>query len=198
MSREGTWPIFLLIWAGLLIGFFYLILNPGVEKLESLREEKQNLEAQVITLERKVRNLEQLEKRLTELRLAASLLEERLPEEKEISNLLLVIEDSALRSGVEVRSLVPQPLARKEDSHNQTLLSEVPFKVLLVIITGFSFSNYLRQSLFNSGKNFDLEEDKNGNLSIAVGLSTYVFSREGRMRSRDFCTPFGSKPALAF
>ena len=59
----------------------------------------------MITLERKVRNLEELEKRLTELRVAASLLEERLPEEKEVSNLLLVIEDSALRSGVEVQSL---------------------------------------------------------------------------------------------
>jgi len=181
VSREGNWPIFLLIWAGLLIGFFYLILNPGVEKLESLREEKQNLEAQVITLERKVRNLEQLEKRLTELRLAASLLEERLPEEKEISNLLLVIEDSALRSGVEVRSLVPQPLAKKEDSHqSDSGYQEVPFKgSLLSDYYGFLFFlNYLRQSpRLIQVKNFDLEEDKNGNLSIAVGLSTYVFSR---------------------
>ena len=29
MSLEKNWPIFLLVWAGLLIGFFYLILIPG-------------------------------------------------------------------------------------------------------------------------------------------------------------------------
>ncbi len=114
MSLEKNWPIFLLVWAGVLIGFFYLVLIPGGERLERLKEEKRNMEAQVIVLERKVRNSEGLEKKLTELHVAASLLEERLPEEKEVSNLLLVIEDSALRSGVEVQSLKPQSLEVQE------------------------------------------------------------------------------------
>ena len=67
MSLEKNWPIFLLVWAGVLIGFFYLVLIPGGERLERLKEEKRNMEDQVIVLERKVRNSEGLEKKLTEL-----------------------------------------------------------------------------------------------------------------------------------
>ncbi len=181
MSLEKNWPIFLLVWAGLLIGFFYLILIPGGEKLESLREEEKNLEIQVATLERKVRNLEGLEKRLTELRSAASLLEERLPEEKEISNLLLVIEDSALRSGVEIQSLKPQPLETQKDSDKpQPDYLEALFESnLMSDYHGFLlFLNYLRQSpRLIQVKNFNLEEDQDNNLKIAMKLSTYVFSK---------------------
>ncbi|MDI3543521.1 MAG: type pilus assembly protein PilO [Candidatus Atribacteria bacterium] len=184
MSLEKNWPIFLLVWAGLLIGFFYLVLIPGGEKLESLREEKGNLQTQVLTLERKVRNLEVLEKRLTELRATASLLEERLPEEKEISNLLLVIEDSALRSGVEIQSLQPQASATQKEEKNsdksQPAYLEAPFESKLMSdYHGFLlFLNYLRKSpRLIQVKDFDLEEDKNGNLLIAMGLSTYVFSK---------------------
>ncbi|NLY05438.1 MAG: hypothetical protein GXZ17_04870, partial [Candidatus Atribacteria bacterium] len=40
------------------------------------------------------------------------------------------------------------------------------------------FLNYLRQSpRLIQVKNFNLEEDENGNLLIAMKLSTYVFSR---------------------
>lgn len=178
-----NWPIFLLVWAGVLVGFFYLILIPGGDKLESLREEKSNLETQVLTLERKVRNLEVLEERLTELRATASLLEERLPEEKEISNLLLVIEDSALRSGVEVQSLQPQASGtQKEESSDkpQSDYLEASFESKLISdYHGFLlFLNYLRQSpRLIQVKDFDLEEDENGNLLITMGLSTYVFSK---------------------
>jgi len=161
--------------------FFYLILIPGGEKLESLREEEKNLEIQVATLERKVRNLEGLEKRLTELRSAASLLEERLPEEKEISNLLLVIEDSALRSGVEIQSLKPQPLETQKDSDKpQPDYLEALFESnLMSDYHGFLlFLNYLRQSpRLIQVKNFNLEEDQDNNLKIAMKLSTYVFSK---------------------
>jgi len=181
MSLEKNWPIFLLVWAGILIGFFYLVLIPGGEKLKSLREEKRNLEIQVATLERKVRNLEELEERLAELRAAASLLEERLPEEEEVSNLLLVIEDSALRSGVEVQSLRSQPLeAQKDSDEPQPDYLEAPFEgKLMSDYHGFLlFLNYLRQSpRLIQVKNFDLEEDENGNLLIAMKLSTYVFSQ---------------------
>ena len=172
---------FLLVWAGVLIAF-YLVLIPG-EKLESLREEKRNLETQVIALERKVRNLEGLEKKLTELRAAASLLEERLPEEKEVSNLLLVIEDSAIRSGVEVQFLKPQPLEtqkEKDSNVSQPDYLEAPFESKLMSdYHGFLlFLNYLRQSpRLIQVKNFNLEEDENGNLLIAMRFSTYVFSQ---------------------
>ena len=181
MSLEKNWPIFLLVWAGALIGFFYLVLIPGGERLERLKEEKRNMEDQVIVLERKVRNSEGLEKKLTELHVAASLLEERLPEEKEVSNLLLVIEDSALRSGVEVQSLKPQSLEVQENSDKpQSDYLEVSFESDLVSdYYGFLlFLNYLRQSpRLIQVKNFNLEEDENGNLLIAMKLSTYVFSR---------------------
>ncbi len=183
MSLEKSWPIFLLVWAGVLIGFFYLVLIPGGEKLESLREEKESLEIQVATLERKVRNLERLEEKLTELRAAASLLGERLPEEKEVSNLLLVIEDSALRSGVEVQSLKPQPLEtqkEKDSNVSQPDYLEAPFESKLMSdYHGFLlFLNYLRQSpRLIQVKNFNLEEDENGNLLIAMRFSTYVFSQ---------------------
>jgi len=183
MSLEKNWPIFLLVWAGVLIGFFYLVLIPGGEKLESLREEKRNLETQVITLERKVRNLERLEEKLTELRAAASLLGERLPEEKEVSNLLLVIEDSALRSGVEVQSLKPQPLEtqkEKDSNESQPDYLEAPFESRFMSdYHGFLlFLNYLRQSpRLIQVKNFNLEENENGNLLVAMRLSTYVFSK---------------------
>lgn len=113
--------------------------------------------------------------------MAASLLEERLPEEKEVSNLLLVIEDSALRSGVEVQSLKPQSLEVQENSDKpQSDYLEVSFESDLASdYYGFLlFLNYLRQSpRLIQVKNFNLEEDENGNLLIAMKLSTYVFSR---------------------
>ncbi|MDK2897328.1 MAG: type pilus assembly protein PilO [Candidatus Atribacteria bacterium] len=181
MNWEKNWPILLLIWAGILIGFFCLVLIPGGERLENLREEKKSLEAQELVLDRKARNSEELEKRLTELRAAASLLEARLPEEKEIANLLLMVENSALRSGIEVQSLRPQPRATQKDSDkSQPDYLEASFEgKFMSDYYGFiSFLNFLRQSpRLIQVKNFNLEEDKNGNLAIAVGLSTYVFSQ---------------------
>ena len=193
---------FLLVWAGVLIGFFYLVLIPGGERLERLKEEKRNMEDQVIVLERKVRNSEGLEKKLTELHVAASLLEERLPEEKEVSNLLLVIEDSALRSGVEVQSLKPQSLEVQENSDKpQSDYLEVSFESDLVSdYYGFLlFLNYLRQSpRLIQVKNFNLEEDENGNLLIAMRFSTYVFSQVEANEEPRFLLGVGSNSESRF
>ena len=176
MSFEKYWPLIFIIWCGAIVLFFYFIMASQYQFIDSLTEQKNILQTQIIVLRRKVSNLEQLQYQLENLKTVALTLESRLPEEKEIPNLLITIEDAAFLSETEIQSLAPQALVSAEG------YTEVPFNTALKCpyYNVLYFINYLRRPpRLIQVKNFDFKKDKTeGTFLVQMNLSTYLLTQE--------------------
>ncbi len=107
MNFEKNWALYLLAWAGILMAIFFWKLTPAFQEVDFLSQEKDRLYQEVLTLRKKVQRLEALKAQLATLQKTAQALEERIPNDTEIPNLLLTIEDASFLSQVEILSLVP-------------------------------------------------------------------------------------------
>ena len=176
MSFEKHWPLIFIIWCGAIVLFFYFIMTPQYQYIDTLTGDKNNLQAQIIALRKKVSNLERLQYQLEELKNNAMTLERRLPEEKEIPNLLITIEDAAFLSETEIQSLVPQALVPAEG------YTEAPFNTSLKCsyYNVLYFINSLRRPpRLIQVKNFDFKKDKTeGAFLVQMNLSTYLLTKE--------------------
>lgn len=142
MKISKHWAFYLLLWAGSLLIFSYFVLLPMRNQLKSLEEEKARLRQEVVVLQRKIAELRELEERLRELEDFAQTLSRRLPEEKDIPDLLVTIEDAAFLSGLELVSLKPESMQPREG------YTEIPFSgsVRTSFQSFLFFLNYLRRS----------------------------------------------------
>ena len=114
MNLEKYWPLIFIAWCGVIILFFYLVMISQYQIIDTLDDQKKTLQNQITILRKKVSNLEQLQYQLESLKSTAIILEDRLPEEKEIPNLLITVEDAAFLSETEIQSLVPQTLVSND------------------------------------------------------------------------------------
>ena len=89
MNLEKYWPLIFIAWCGVIILFFYLVMISQYQIIDTLDDQKKTLQNQITILRKKVSNLEQLQYQLESLKSTAIILEDRLPEEKEIPNLLI-------------------------------------------------------------------------------------------------------------
>ncbi|HAX98398.1 MAG TPA: hypothetical protein DCY12_05815 [Candidatus Atribacteria bacterium] len=177
MNLEKYWPLIFIAWCGVIILFFYLFMTSQYQIIDTLGDQKSTLQNQITVLRKKVSNLEQLQYQLESLKSAAIILEDRLPDEKEIPNLLITVEDAAFLSEAEIQSLVPQNLVSNDG------YTEVPFSTALKssYYSILYFMNYLRQSpRLIQVKNFDFKKDKaEGTFLVQMNLSTYLVAKEG-------------------
>ena len=178
MNLEKYWPLIFIAWCGVIILFFYMVMTSQYQIIDTLGDQKKTLQNQITVLRKKVGNLEQLQFRLESLKATAFVLENRLPEEKEIPNLLITVEDAAFLSETEIQSLIPQALVSKEG------YIEVPFSANLKssYYSILYFMNYLRRPpRLIQVKDFNFKKDKaEGTFLVQMNLSTYLLANEGR------------------
>lgn len=170
MNFEKSWSLYLLVWVGVLVLFLLFGITPVLQKVEMLSQEKERLQQEILTLQRKVRQLENLETRLESLKVTAQTLEERIPSEKEIPNLLLTIEDASFLSKVELLSLVPQGMQPGSDYMELPLQASLRTSFFDFLL----FLNYLRQSpRLVQVKSFNFRKEQETFL-VGAQLATYL------------------------
>lgn len=170
MKAGRHWALYLLVWVGCLFAFLYLVLLPMLQKIDALEEERKRLNQEIVVLQRKVAELRALEERLQELESLARTLSRRLPEEKDVPDLLITIEDAAFLSELDLLSLKPESLKPQEG------YIEVPFagSVRTSFQSFLFFLNYLRQSprlIQVQGFFFRREQEA---FRVDFSLSTYL------------------------
>jgi type IV pilus assembly protein PilO len=118
--RDWPWPLQALLYVGLtialvLLGFYV----PGLP-LQSVRNQLEQAQAEVKPLESDVQNLRVYKQRRAELQTEMDALQKQLatlqtivPENKETDQFILMIQRSAVSSGVSIRSLTANPIAQK-------------------------------------------------------------------------------------
>src|SRR5271170_1330580 len=118
--RDWPWPLQALLYVGLTIvlvlaGFYV----PGLP-LTSVRTQLESAQAEVKPLESDVQNLRVYKQRRAELQTEMDALQKQLatlqtivPEDKQTDEFILMIQRSALTSGVSIRTLTAQPVATK-------------------------------------------------------------------------------------
>lgn len=174
MKSEKHWSMYLFLWAGCLFTLFFFVLSPTLQKIESLEKEKERLGQEITVLQRKVADLKKLEERLKELEDLSQTLSRRLPEEKDVPDLLITIEDAAFLSRLELLSLKPEGLKPQEG------YAEIPFagSVRTSFRSFLSFLNYLRQSpRLIQVQGFSLREEQKL-FRVDFSLSTYLLGSE--------------------
>src|SRR5271154_1815725 len=128
--RDWPWPLQALLYVGLTIvlvlaGFYV----PGLP-LTSVRTQLEAAQAEVKPLEADVENLRVYKQRRAELQTEMDALQKQLatlqtivPEEKESDQFILMVQRSALSSGVAIRTLTANPIAQKP------FYFEMPFSI---------------------------------------------------------------------
>ncbi len=175
MSFEKKWAWYLLGWAGIIIVLFYWGIIPTFQQVDSLAQERDRLYQEALTLRKKVQQLEALEKQLNRLQKTAQVLEERIPSETEIPNLLLTIEDASFFSQAEILLLTPQGIQKMSD------YAEMPLQASLrsSFQSFLFFLNYLRQSprlIQVKGFSFRREQEL---FTVNINFSIYLLALEG-------------------
>jgi len=116
----------LLVIAGfVLIGYFYFFyfLQPALEKKTDLEENLGNLERRIMSRQRVVRQIEQHKKEIAKLRENLQLALAKLPEEKEIPNLLNAASQAGTTAGLEFLLFEPLNPSPRE------FYAELPVKI---------------------------------------------------------------------
>jgi len=128
--RDWPWPLQALLYVGLTIilvlaGFYV----PG-SPLQSVRNQLEAAQSEVKPLEADVQNLRVYKQRRAELQTEMDALQKQLatlqtivPENKETDQFILMVQRSAVSSGVSIRTLTAQPVAQKP------YYFEMPFSV---------------------------------------------------------------------
>ncbi|MGH9495946.1 MAG: type 4a pilus biogenesis protein PilO [Candidatus Sulfotelmatobacter sp.] len=128
--REWPWPLQALLYVGVavvlvLVGLYV----PGLP-LASVRNQLETAQSELKPLETEVQNLRVYKQRRAELESEMDALQKQLatlqaivPEEKEADQFILMVQRSALGSGVAIRTLTAKPIAQKP------YYFEMPFEI---------------------------------------------------------------------
>lgn len=91
----------------LIVGFYFLLLNPLLGRLEEADRQREEREAQLAQLEQEVAELEEVRRNSPEIERQLLELSKRIPTQPEIPTLTVQIEEIAQDSGVTQISLIP-------------------------------------------------------------------------------------------
>jgi len=109
----------------LIVLFFFFIYSPKSKEIAGLNTKITQMDKQIAVNEEQVRKLDALIVENMALKKKLAILQEQLPEEKEVSVLLKQVSDLGLTSGLQI--LLWKPEARKTDPSG--LYVEIPVKV---------------------------------------------------------------------
>ena len=105
--------LMVLLLAGIVVGFYYYIVEPKSLEIASLQVDIGKLDADIQTLTIKVRHLDELIAANKQLEIELAKKKERLPPEEEAVMLLKQVSDLAIRLGLDVK--LWKPSAKSED-----------------------------------------------------------------------------------
>jgi type IV pilus assembly protein PilO len=91
----------------LVVGYYFLLLGPLLNRLDERAQERSDKEARLANLQQDVAQLEQVRRNAPELERQILKYSKRIPEEPEIPTLVVQIEEIARASGVTQLSIVP-------------------------------------------------------------------------------------------
>jgi type IV pilus assembly protein PilO len=91
----------------LVVGYYFLLLGPLLNRLDERAQERSDKEARLANLQQDVAQLEQVRRNAPELERQILEYSKRIPEEPEIPTLVVQIEEIARASGVTQLSIVP-------------------------------------------------------------------------------------------
>src|SRR5271154_2513178 len=128
--REWPWPLQALLYVGLAVVLVLAGLYiPGLP-LANVRTQLESAQGELKPLEADVENLRVYKQRRAELQSEMDALQKQLatlqtivPEDKQVDEFILMIQRSALGSGVSIRSLTAKPIAQKQYYY------EMPFDI---------------------------------------------------------------------
>ncbi len=98
----------------LLVAWWFSLMSPSVDKLDSLEKERTNLAAQLAQVETRAKNLAALEAELETLKADLKQALKELPNDREIPGLLKGISTLGRNVGLEVRKFQPMPEKKRE------------------------------------------------------------------------------------
>jgi len=99
--------------AGIVVGFYYYIVEPKTTEIAGLQVEISKLDGEIQTLSIKVKHLDELIAANKQLEIELAKKKERLPPEEEAVMLLKQVSDLAIRLGLDVK--LWKPSAKSED-----------------------------------------------------------------------------------
>jgi len=99
--------------AGIVVGFYYYIVEPKTTEIAGLQTEISKLDGDIQTLSIKVKHLDELIAASKQLEIELAKKKERLPPEEEAVMLLKQVSDLAIRLGLDVK--LWRPSAKSED-----------------------------------------------------------------------------------
>jgi type IV pilus assembly protein PilO len=91
----------------LIVGFYFLLLSPLLNRLDEADQQREDKEAQLAQLEQEVAELEEVRRNSPEIERQLLELSKRIPTQPEIPTLTVQIEEIAQDSGVTQVSLIP-------------------------------------------------------------------------------------------
>ena len=106
----------------LVVGYYFLLLGPLLNRLDERAQERSDKEAQLANLQQDVAQLEQVRRNAPELERQLLEYSKRIPEEPEIPTLVVQIEEIARASGVTQLSIIPGTPASPPGGGNYSVL----------------------------------------------------------------------------
>lgn len=105
--------LLVLVLAGIIVGFYYYVVEPKTTEIAGLQGEISKLDADIQTLTIKVKHLDELIAANKQLEIELAKKKERLPPEEEAVMLLKQVSDLAIRLGLDIK--LWRPAAKSED-----------------------------------------------------------------------------------
>jgi type IV pilus assembly protein PilO len=169
--------------SAILVGaFVYLALLPKNAEIEQLNKEIAKQEVDISKSQSMVQRLDELKAENERLRAQLAILEEYLPEEKEISSLLKQVEELSKEAGLEILSWKPSSKRR----HPSGIVFEVPVSVRLngsYHDLGHFFSSLTQLDRIVNVKNINMSRPKaqgdKAVLGIGFDAATFTAIPEG-------------------
>lgn len=105
--------LLVLLLAGIIVGFYYYIVEPKTTEIEGLQVEISKLDGDIQTLTIKVKHLDELIAATKQLEIELAKKRDRLPPEEEAVMLLKQVSDLAIRLGLDIK--LWRPSGKSED-----------------------------------------------------------------------------------
>lgn len=112
--KDWPWYYFIII-AVLILGFFYLLYyKPKSSELHALKDNREQIEREVIQLRAKKKQLDKIEAQVQQMDITLKDLETIIPSKKEISDILTRTEQLAYDSNLDIKKYTPKGEILKE------------------------------------------------------------------------------------
>jgi Tfp pilus assembly protein PilO len=103
--------------------FFFFVLSPKLNQITETRDELEVAQDRAASLRAQIENLEEIRRRAPETRARLSRLRDLLPEDPELPAFIRLLQEAAVREGVELQSLAPSPPAPAPEGEGIQLIT---------------------------------------------------------------------------